>query len=204
MKFHRVALAAAGVAATMAFAVPASAQGGLAGTGAVGPGTVSLTPGFPFGSCLPLCPQSFSFSAPVTGVFVGAGTTDSAGDAVSDASLTASANGMTTVAENVALGVGSVSATASGSDICAGACWYSNGTHCLGVCTSTDSAVLVGVYVRVGAVVAVELTGSLTVNGYAYTAAVAVEALFLPNQTPPATTTSATFAGAFQAAGVLA
>lgn len=236
----------AAVAATFAWVSPASAQGAIAGGGAIVGGTVTLSPGFPFGSLgcgtgtlsPVLCGQSFSFSSPIpAAVLVAAGTPSSAGDAVFEGSLTASASGGSLCVnslpalasgctggnglENVAGGVGLVNTvTASGSGTCIGACWDSSGDHCIGICTFSSctpspctpgpgpvavsiSASLSGVYVRVGPIVPVVLTGTLTLNGYTYTTAATVEALFLPNQLPPATVTTAAFDGAFQVGGVL-
>ncbi|HZS14084.1 MAG TPA: hypothetical protein VFC09_05750 [Candidatus Dormibacteraeota bacterium] len=200
-RFKRLALVAAGVATCLAMAVPASAQGAIAGAGAV-QGNVNLNPGFATG-CLPLCNQAWTFAGSATGAFVGAGTPSSALAGAAEGTFTAAASG-SSIAENAAGGAGNLTASGSGGLTCIGACWDSSGNHCIGICNlSMSITCTAGVYVRVGVYVYIILQCTVTINGYSYTVVIYVGGLFIPNQTPPSTLTSATFAGAFKAAGAL-
>jgi hypothetical protein len=167
---RRFAVIASAVAAIAMTAMPASAQG--VGAGVIS-GTVNLSPGFATPPA-PLANQTFTFSGvTLAGVSAGLGC-------VGLVAASAQASGGS-IAENVAGGVGTLSATATGT------CSVSGGV------TLASS----GVYVRAGVLVVVAMTG--TFDGA--TAAVVVPvSLFLPNQTPPATTTSATFVGAWAVA----
>jgi len=202
--FRLMSVLAAASAAGLMFAAPASAQGALAGGGAV-QGSVSLSPGFPPApACLPLCPQTFSFSGTVTGAFAGAGSTASAATGVAEGNLNATAVGASIV-ENSAAGVGNISVSASGTLSCIGACWDSSGNHCIGICNMSVTVVCTGVYVRLGVPTVVALpTCTISANGFSYTSVVVAAGAFVPNQLPTTTITSAGFDGAFVGGGALA
>ena len=201
----RVTACVAAAIGVVSFSLPAAAAGALVGAGEV-QGTVSNL-NFPL-VCAPLCPQNFTFSGSGVAAF---GETD-ADTSCPECNINASEGAITvtavgsSIAENVAGGAGNVSnVTVSSGGICVGWCKFPGPTVCHGVCTSGDSATLSGLYVRGGPIVVVVLTGSITLNTSTYSPAVVVaEGLFIPNQTPPATVTSATFVAAFQAAGVKA
>lgn len=168
---RRFAIIGAGILAVGMATLPASAAG--VGAGVV-QGTVSLAPGFTTPPPAGLANQTFTFgSTTLTGV--GAST-----QCVGLVTATASASGGS-IAETVAGGVGNLSISASG------AC------SVLGSISLTCSG---GVYVRIGVEVAVVAT--CTVAGQAAASVVLVPvSLFLPNQTPPATISSASFTGAW-------
>jgi|SRR5581483_2692233 len=197
--FKLSALAAAGIAATFAVAMPVAAQGELTGAGVVTGQVTGLNfPVPPAG--IPEALQNFGFSGTGTGAFQ---QTDGASDdSIGEGGITVSAAGAS-IAENIAGGVGSVSnVNAGGSGTCIGIC-----NSCVGICSNGSVAVgpLAGVYVRVGVVVVGVLTGSCTVNTVSVyaTCAVYFGGLFIPNQvTPPVT--SASFDAAFVVVGVKA
>ncbi len=175
---RRFAIIGAGLVAVGMATVPASAVG--AGAGVV-TGTVNLSPGFAFPPAAS-APQTFGFaSATIAGAGVSVqGTTASCAGAVM---ASANASGGTTVAENEAAGVGSLTINATGS------------------CTvgSLNVTCGAGTYVRVGVIVVVA-DAACTVNGDAGAVVVPVS-LFIPNQPPPNTVVSALFAGVFTVAG---
>jgi len=130
-------------------------------------GTVNLSPGFATPPPAGLDNQTFQFNSIVlTGV---GASVQCAGVLTANASAAGGS-----IAEVVAGGVGTLS-------INAGA------TCTVGATTIAAS----GVYVRVGVLVAVAATTSAPGPG----AVVVPVSVFLPNQTPPATIASATFAG---------
>jgi hypothetical protein len=165
---RRFAIIGAGVLAVGMATLPASAAGAAAGAVT---GTVNLSPGFTTPPPAGLANQNFTFSSVV---LTGAGASTQCAGVVS---ATATASGAS-IAETVAGGVGNLSINASGS------------------CTigSVSIGCAGGVYVRIGVLVAV--VSPCTVAGQVAASAVVVPvSLFIGNQIPPATITSATFAG---------
>ena len=215
--YRRRAFVAAALATSAAFTAPASAQGVVTGAGVVS-GTVTLSPGLSAG-CGAICDQIFGFSGvTLVGAFVGLGNPTG----VNLATINATASGgsspsvCATGVENAAGGIGCVNnVSGTGTDSCTGVCVFlTPPAVCIVACTTSDTVNESGMYVRVGAIVITELTGSLTVTctsapctGQSTTYspfATLVEALFIPNQTPPATTVSATFIGPFEVVGAAA
>jgi hypothetical protein len=152
-----------------ATAAPSCAVGVAAGELS---GTVNLSPGFATPPAV-LANQTFTFSSVVmTGV---AASTQCAGVV----SAVANASGGSIV-ESFAGGVGTLSINAAGTCTIGQLSLACNG----------------GVYLRAGVLVAA--ASLCTTGGQAAVSVVVVPAaLFLPNQTPPATITSATLAGAW-------
>src|SRR5579884_90252 len=181
---RRLSFAASAVA-LVAMSAPASAAAAGGGAGAV-TGTVSgLTLS---ATCLPLCPQNRSFHS---AVLLGAGAASDGTTGGTAAVINASANAAgASIAENVGGGVGTLTISAGGTV---------SGVGSVAITVNCGT----GVYVRAAAIVVVAAACSGTVNGSATTGAVVVPvSVFVPNQTPPAETTSATFAGVWALAGV--
>jgi len=181
--------------AVLAMAIqPAAAAGVMNGNGVI-TGTVLFTPGF---NCLQLVDdQAWTFQSVVfTGVF---NTSDRGVIYLTDMTANASGN---SIVENCAGGVGSVNSfTATGV-----------GTTPGGIGFMTITINMNGVYVRDGADTHIALTGAVTVCSEfpvfggcsTYTTAARSDGVLLPNQTPPAIITSATYAGTWEATGVSA
>lgn len=171
----RLLLAAAPAALVVTSAMPVHAETAFAAAGVVD-GTVTLLPGLSV--VPPKVPDNQTFTF---------GTTLLTGAAVDSHPCTA---------------VGSVaSATASGASIVETLA-AAVGTVANVNVTGQVSGSLSGMYVRVGPVVAVELTGSLNCGGDAPTSvAVGVGAVFIPTSAVGAPVTQALFAGPFAAAG---
>jgi len=182
---RRLSFAASAVA-LVAMSAPASAAAAGGGAGAV-TGTVSgLTLS---ATCLPLCPQNWGFNS---AVLLGAGAaSDGTTGGTAAGVINASANAAgASIAENVGGGVGTLTISAGGTV---------SGVGSVAITVNCGT----GVYVRAAAIVVVAAACSGTVNGSATTGAVVVPvSVFVPNQTPPAETTSATFAGVWALAGV--
>jgi len=197
----------ASVVALVAFAtLPAQAQGVGAAAGIVS-GTVNLSPGFTFTPApAPLQNQNFTFA----GVTLVGAVASSVGGGLFASS--ASASGVS-IAENVGGGVGTLSASAA-----PGTCSIEGIVTCPAPVTAQVTLNLCsGLYVRVGVLVIVELgvnTGGLGLCTETVTAQLGTEtgagvvlvpvSLFLANQTPPTTISSASFDGVFAAAAAAA